>query len=223
MPPWSEVPLFPRGLVRNRPVQPGPYIVTVCRFRLVPFVLALVIAGVSAAAAGSSSKLPGLMTDKGPWGPNDGATLKPRLKAIGLHALPREALKLHTHQRMAILVNGKPIFLPAGIGIDVHGKFIGELHTHDYSGIIHVESPVNRPFTLGEFFDVWGLRFSSHCLGGYCATTKKHVLVWADGKQVKTDPRKVRLTDHLSLVVAYGTPDSVPKPIPKHFPFPKGY
>ena len=193
------------------------------RFRLVPFVLALAVAAAVATAAGSSSQLPGLMTGKAPWDANDGPSLKPRLKAIGLHALPREALKLHIHQRMALLVNGKFAYIPPGIGIDEHVKFIAELHTHDSSGIIHVESPVVRDYTLGEFFDVWGLRFSSHCLGGYCETAKKHVFVWANGKRVKGDPRKVVLSDHLSLVVAYGTLESVPTPIPKHFPFPKGY
>jgi hypothetical protein len=193
------------------------------RFRLVPLVLALVVAAAAASAAGSSSKLPGIMTGKAPWGPNDGAALKPRLKAIGLHALPKEALKLHIHQRMALLVNGKFAYIPPGIGIDENGKFIAELHTHDSSGIIHVESPVVRDYTLGEFFDVWGLRFSSHCLGGYCDTAKKHVFVWVNGKRVKGDPRKVVLGDHTSLVVAYGTLKSVPMPIPKHFPFPKGY
>jgi len=163
------------------------------------------------------------MTGKGPWGPNDGDGLKQRLKAIGLDALPREALALHIHQRMAILVNGKFVDVPAGIGIDANGKFITELHTHDNSGIIHVESPVHRPFTLGEFFAVWGLRFSSRCLGGYCTDGKKRVWVWTDGRRVRTDPRRIVLTDHLSIIVAYGTLQSIPTPIPKHFPFPKGY
>jgi hypothetical protein len=193
------------------------------RVRLALPLLAVVLAAVTAGAAGSSSNLPGLMTGKGPWGPNDGPTLKPRLNAIGLDALPKEALKLHIHQRMAILVNGKGQYLPAGIGIDAKGKFITELHTHDFSGIIHVESPVDRTFTLGEFFDVWGLRFTSKCLGGYCNKGDKKVMVWTNGKRVHADPRKVALTEHLSVVVAYGTPASVPKPIPKHFPFPSGY
>jgi hypothetical protein len=113
--------------------------------------------------------------------------------------------------------------IPPGIGIDKNGKFISELHTHDPSGILHVESPTKRPYTLGNFFDVWGLRFSANCLGGHCTNGNKRVWVWKDGQLVKTDPRRIVLTDHLSLVVAYGTFASVPKPIPKHFPFPKGY
>jgi hypothetical protein len=48
-------------------------------------------------------------------------------------------------------------------------------------------------------------------------------MVWTDGNRVTRDPRKIALTEHLSIVVAYGTPGSVPKPIPKHFPFPQGY
>lgn len=193
------------------------------RARLVVLVLALAVALAAAAGAQSSSKLPGLMTGKGPWGPNDGASLEPRLKAIGLDALPREALKQHIHQRMAIVVNGKFVYIPAGIGIDRNGKFITELHTHDSSGIIHVEAPTDQKFTLGEFFDVWGLRFSSDCLGGYCANGNKHVMVWTDGRRIKTDPRRIVLTEHLSIVVAYGTVKSVPMPIPQHFPFPSGY
>lgn len=193
------------------------------RLRLVPLLVAVVLAAVTAASAGSSSQLPGLMTGKGPWGPNDGPGLKARLKAIGLDALPKEALAFHIHQRMAVLVNGRGQYLPAGIGIDKNLKFISELHTHDESGIIHVEAPKARKFTLGQFFDVWGLRFSSKCLGGYCNKGDRHVMVWTDGARVHDDPRKIVLTSHLSIVVAYGTEKSVPKPIPKHFLFPQGY
>jgi hypothetical protein len=192
------------------------------RVRIALLLLALAV--LTAAGAASASTLPGLMTGKAAtWGPNNGPTLKPRLKAIGLPALPKEALTFHIHQRMAVLVNGRFVYIPAYIGIDANGKFISELHTHDASGIIHVEAPAARKFTLGQFFDVWGLRFSTKCLGGYCAQGKKQVMVWTDGKRVLGDPRNVVLTSHLSIVVAYGTPKSVPKPIPAHFPFPKGY
>jgi hypothetical protein len=196
------------------------------RSRLVVLALAaafLVTGAAAAATATAPARLPGEMTGKGPWGANDGKALKSRLKAIGLDALPREALKMHIHQRMAMVVNGKFVYLPPGIGIDRNDKFITELHTHDSSGIIHVESPLTRKFTLGEFFDVWGLRFTKDCLGGYCNDGARKVRVWTNGKPVKGDPRKIVLTPHLSIVVAYGTLQSVPKPIPPHFPFPAGY
>ena len=195
--------------------------VTRARLVLPALAIALVLAG--AATASSPAKLPGEMTGKGPWGANDGKPLKARLKAIGLDALPKEALKFHIHQRMAMLVNGHFIYLPAGIGIDKNLKFITEIHTHDSSGIIHVEAPANHKFTLGQFFDVWGLRFTKDCLGGFCASGDKKVRVWTNGKPVTDDPRKIVLTERLSIVVAYGTLKSVPMPIPKHFPFPSGY
>ncbi len=30
------------------------------------------------------------------------------------------------------------------------------LHTHDDTGIIHVESTIDRNYTLGEFLSIWG-------------------------------------------------------------------
>jgi hypothetical protein len=190
--------------------------------------LALLVAGASAGAALASSAagvLPGTMIGKAPWGANDGRYLKQRLHDIGLHALPAEGTKLHIHAHLYVVVNGRIYPVPALIGINVQQRFIAELHTHDVTGIIHVESPTIRSFTLGEFFDVWGLRFSSRCLGGYCATGKKQVMVWVHGKRVTTDPRKIVLKSHESIVVAYGTLASLKPlgPIPATYPFPKGY
>jgi hypothetical protein len=187
-------------------------------------VLALLAAG-AASSSTASGLLPGTMVGKAPWGANDGRYLKQRLQAIGLHALSAEGTKLHIHAHLYVVVNGKIYPVPALIGINVQQRFIAELHTHDVTGIIHVESPTVRTFTLGDFFDVWGLRFSSRCLGGYCAAGKKQVMVWAHGKRVTSDPRKIVLTPHLSIVVAYGTLASLKPlgPIPATYPFPKGY
>ncbi len=190
--------------------------------------LAVLVAGASAGAALSSSGgglLPGTMIGKAPWGANDGQYLKQRLKDIGLHPLPAEGTKLHIHAHLYVVVNGLIYRVPALIGINIQQRFIAELHTHDDTGIIHVESPTVRTFTLGEFFDVWGLRFSSRCLGAYCATAKKQVMVWVHGKRVTTDPRKIILKAHEAIVVAYGTLASLKPlgPIPATYPFPKGY
>jgi hypothetical protein len=197
------------------------------RVTLLVLVFAVAAAGVTARQAVSSGPrpLPGLMVGKAPWGANDGLYLRQRLKAIGLHALPAEGVTLHIHQHLDLAVNGRLYPVPALIGINVGQRFITELHTHDQSGIIHVESPTVRTFTLGEFFDVWGLRFSPRCLGGYCASGTKHVWVWVNAKRVRTDPRKVVLRSHQEIVVAYGTIASVRAlgPIPATYPFPQGY
>jgi hypothetical protein len=201
--------------------------VTRTRIALLVLVVALAAAGVTAGEASSSSPqpLPGLMVGKAPWGPNNGLYLRQRLKAIGLHALAAEGVTLHIHAHLDLAVNGRLYPVPALIGINVGQQFITELHTHDQSGIIHVESPTVRTFTLGEFFDVWGLRFSSRCLGGYCASGKKLVWVWVNAKRVRTDPRRIVLRSHEEIVVAYGTLTSVRAlgPVPAAYPFPQGY
>lgn len=162
------------------------------------------------------------MTSKAPWPANNRALLHARLEKIGIPALRNEGQRLHTHQHLDVVIDGSGYPVPAGIGIDAHGRFIAPLHTHDYSGIMHVESPTIRKFTLGEFFDVWGLRLSSKCLGGYCAKGPKRVWVFLNGKLVLGNPRAIALRKHQEIVVAYGTYASIPKPIPPFYPFPKG-
>ena len=197
------------------------------RIAVLAVALAVVAAGATAGEAAPSrhAQLPGLMVGKVPWAANNGVNLRQRLKAIGLHALPTEGVRVHIHEHLDVVVNGRIFPVPALIGINIAQRFITELHTHDESGIIHVESPTVRTFTLGEFFDVWGLRFSSRCLGGYCARGNKHVYVWVNARRVRTDPRKIVLKSHQEIVVAYGTRSSMKPlgPIPATYPFPNGY
>jgi len=74
---------------------------------------------------------------------------------------------MHIHPQLSVKVNGQPIIVPEKIGIDKtlwknhsldkYGmQGMSPLHTHDDSGTIHVESSVNRDYTLGEFLNVWG-------------------------------------------------------------------
>ena len=188
-----------------------------------PVVAAAVAAAVLAAGASTSvTALPGLMTTKLPWPANNGPPLRARLKAARIAALGAEGTALHTHQHLDLVVNRRGVPIPAGIGIDKAGRFISPLHTHDYSGIIHVESPTVRPYTLGQFFDVWGLRFSSRCLGGYCAKGSKKVWVFVNGRLALGDPRAIALTQHLEIAIAYGTYAAIPQPVPTSYPFPNG-
>ena len=157
---------------------------------------AVVACALAAGAATKAPPLPGMITTNAPWPANNGPLLRARLKAIGLPALGSEGSRLHTHQHLDIVINGKGYPIAAGIGIDRRDRFISPLHTHDFSGILHIESPAVRKFTLGQFFDVWGLRFSSACLGGYCAKGQKKVWVFVDGSRVIGDPRALELREH---------------------------
>jgi hypothetical protein len=90
-----------------------------------------------------------------------------RLGALHLPAASDAAF--HIHVRLRIFVGSRQVPVPAGIGIDPAGGPLASLHTHDASGIVHVEADRPFPFTLGQFFSVWGVRLSRAHLGGYGA------------------------------------------------------
>jgi hypothetical protein len=164
---------------------------------------------------------PGLQTGAPPWSP-DNVNLRARLEADGLQVLTAEGQVQHTHQHLDLFVDGQPVLIPADIGIDRVHLILSPIHTHDATRIIHVESPIVREFTLGEFFDVWGVRFDAHCLGGVCEGNGRVLSVYRNGQQVTGDPRSIVLDAHEELVVAIGTTAQLPSPIPSSYVFPAG-
>jgi hypothetical protein len=171
-------------------------------------------------AFGSMAKLPGLLTSPPPWpANNDDSTLQLRLRAIGLDPLTAEGQVVHIHQHLDLYADGKKITVPSQIGIASSGGFISDLHTHDSTGIMHVEAAQVRSFSLGQFFAVWGLRLDAKCLGSLCAAAGKQLKVWVDGEPVAGDPTRIVLEEHQEIVLAYGRPDQEPNPIPKTYDF----
>lgn len=143
-------------------------------------------------AGASASQLPGLQTGPAPWTANTGG-LAARLRAIGLPPLSQmEASDLHTHQHLDLDVDGHRVQVPALVGIDPAAG-LAPLHVHDTSGVIHVESPVVRTYTLGQFFAVWGVRFSPTCLGGYCTNPTRQLRVYVNGQPDQADPTMLAL------------------------------
>jgi len=157
-----------------------------------------------------------------PW-PAEFAHLKARLASIGLPALTAEGTALHIHQHLDMLVNGVAVPVPPGIGIDPNDAFIAPVHVHDTTGIIHVESPTVETFTLGQFFDIWGLKLTGDCIGGYCTGGQASLQVYVNGLLYQGNPRDLALAAHQEIFLFYGTPDQLPKVIPSTFAFPAGY
>src|SRR5207253_855121 len=124
------------------------------------------------------------------------------------------AVALHIHPQLSIIVEGQKVPVPANIGIEPSGQTMAALHTHDDTGTIHVESPVARPYNLGEFFDVWGVRLIRNCLGSYCSTTTKHLAAFDDGTPYRRDARSIELKDGEQIVLAYGTKAEIARAAP---------
>jgi hypothetical protein len=170
----------------------------------------------------NSETLPGIQTGNAPW-PAEATNLKARLVDINLPALTEEGVALHIHQHLDISVDGKPVQVPADIGINEAQGFIASIHTHDDTGIIHVESPTVQDFTLGQFFDIWGVRLTAECIGGYCNQIDKSLKVYVNGNLFNSDPRTIKLQQHQEIFIFYGTSDELPAPIPSSYSFPPDY
>ena len=194
--------------------------------------IAVVAVAVVVAATGNGAtrtplipptNLPGELTGPAPWPANIGQ-LHARLSAMGLPALGAQGTRLHIHQHLDVYVDGRRVTVPEGVGIGTNGPevFFSPLHTHDATGVVHVESPVVKTFTLGQFLAVWGVRFTPRCLGGYCVRGADRIRVYFDGKLVTGDPRALPLEEHEEIVVTYGTKAELPKSIPSSYPFPAG-
>jgi len=139
-----------------------------------------------------------------------------------------ENLKYHIHAHLAIYVNGVAKNVPYGVGIippyslDTSsgspfvsgGSAYYYLHTHDETGIIHIESPNSHIYTLGNFFDVWKQPLSSTQVG----PDKGKVTVYVNGKVYAGNPATITLSEYKDIQLDVGT--VVPF---KSFTWPSGY
>jgi hypothetical protein len=151
----------------------------------------------------------------------------PTVPVDGIRCLGNEQLRFHIHAHLTVYVNGAARRLPGGIGIvnpqvsqTPVGAYVGAggcfywLHTHAADGIIHIESPVTRAFTLGNFFDVWGQGLSERQVGPATGP----VTAIYNGRVYKGSPRGIPLTAHAQIQLEVGRPLVAPVTIS----FPRG-
>ena len=154
-----------------------------------------------------------------PWPAPADATAAAR--NAGLPMLSSEGNVEHIHVHLDVLNDGQPVPVPANIGIDIARGAISPLHTHDDTGVVHIESPVKRQFSLGEFFSEWRVSLSANNIGGLRATGDKRVRVYVNGQPRAGDPAAIMFNQHDEIALLYGTP----KPgetIPTKYDFPPG-
>lgn len=165
------------------------------------------------AARGSATALP-------PWpvpaDPVAGA------RAAGLAVAPMEGTARHFHAHLDIFVDGKRVPVPADLGIDPSRQAMSELHTHDASGVLHIEAPTaDKRYTLGQLFDEWQVRLSAAGIGGLKAGGKNTLSAYVDGKKQTGDPAAIELTPHREIALVYG-PAGAHVDVPASYKFPGG-
>lgn len=121
-----------------------------------------------------------------------------------------EGTVFHIHQHLSIYNHGKPLELPAGIGIRMDYRCIYWLHTHNTDGIIHVEAPTFHDFVLGNFFDVWGQPLGPSTVANI-HVRKGELRVYVQGRVYKGNPRAIPLVLHSDIVLEAGPPYFMPK------------
>jgi hypothetical protein len=159
--------------------------------RVCVFVLPFVIAAHNAMAQGAS-----------PSPTSMGQTIS------GISCDAQEGQRIHIHQHLVIFDHGKQIDIPPNVGQP--GRCIYWLHTHTPDGIIHIEAPLNRSFTLADFFSVWGKPLSRTTAASARVAKGETMKVWVNGEPYAGDPAKIKLLGHTDIVIEAGPP--FPKP-----------
>lgn len=133
----------------------------------------------------------------------------------GIQCQSSEQSLFHIHAHLTVFVNGTPRQIPYGIGIPnaqtqatAQGPFVNGgsclywLHTHAADGIIHIESPVRRTFTLGDLFDIWGQQLGPD----RAATATGPVTAIYNAKLYRGNPRNIPLNAHAQIQLDIGQP-----------------
>jgi hypothetical protein len=161
------------------------------------------------------------------------ADARPYVEAAGLTVLGAEELAVHYHAHLDVIdastgaaapVTAAPVTVPAGIGFEVkNGKVLGltVLHTHDTSGIVHIESAKDKPYTLGQVFTEWGVALNAKQMGGLHTDGTNVLKAYVNGKRFTGDPATLKLQKHLEIALWYGPRDQAPK-VPSSYEFPAG-
>jgi hypothetical protein len=168
----------------------------------------------------ASSQL-ALLDSPPPWKPNY-KQLPQRIQAMGLPGFNETTFHIHAH--LEIFVDGKKEPVPANIGVDEATGTLSPLHTHPAApdnpeGTIHMEADQQYDFTLGQFMNVWGVKFSDSQIGSLKSKGDEKLQVYVNG-QLVNDPVNVVMQEHDIVVIGYGKPGSFPKQ-PK-FNWPQG-
>lgn len=132
----------------------------------------------------------------------------------------------HHHVHLSIFVNGTQLWIPKGTGMFhpgagksgfiYHAQCYYWLHTHDQTGIIHIEPPNGNRYTLKQWFDIWGEPLSTTNVAGYTG----NVGVYVNGMfEPGQNPATIGFTPYEEITLVIGT---APPWVPQYV-FPPGY
>jgi len=128
----------------------------------------------------------------------------------GISCDAMEGTRIHIHQHLTILDHGKPVAVPANVGRPGDRPCLYWVHTHTPDGVIHIEAPGFRAFTLGDFFAIWGEQLNRTQAASAQAAMGQTLRVSVNGSRFTCDPLTIPLAVHTDIVIEAGPP--FPKP-----------
>ena len=132
----------------------------------------------------------------------------------GVECNKSEQLNYHVHAHLDVFVDGQKQQVPDRVGILPTPSCLYWLHTHDSSGLIHIESPQTREFTLGQFLDVWNkTRDSSGLLN---SVLTMNATAFVNGDPTPGNYRDIQLKSLEQIALVYGRAPAV---IPAEYDF----
>jgi hypothetical protein len=127
----------------------------------------------------------------------------------GIPCETNEEVVVHFHVHLAIYNHGKQLAVPEFAGMAPSGGSLCLywLHTHDASGVIHIEAaqaeaPQGGLYTLGTFFDIWGYTLSRTQIASF----KGPVTAYVNGAVYTGDLHAIPFTSHAVIALEVGTP-----------------
>ncbi len=187
--------------------------------------LTLGVAGCAAPAPSTtpSSEPPAASAAPDPGFALDIAGAPGRIAQAGLTVLTAEGNVDHYHAHLDVLKDGKPVAVPANIGItagpDHRPNGISALHTHDTTGVVHIESPTaGQVFTLGQLLTEWGV-LGGRGAPGTGAGPLDGWTLYVNGQKYDAGIRNLPLKAHDEIVLSYG---NAPAKIATAYDFPPG-
>jgi hypothetical protein len=151
---------------------------------------------------------------------------------VAANAIPCDQLEhtqVHYHAALQILVAGSPLAIPTSLGRTRDCYYWLHMHTNE-EGIIHIEAPSDRSFTLGGFFGVWSSwsgdkeLIDARHVSTIALDDSQKLMVYVDEgggpKAFTGDPATIVLKDHEVITLEISPPTVSPPP---RFEWPPGF
>lgn len=149
----------------------------------------------------STSLIPATVNSQPPW-PDGSGTGK---SIDGIDCAAASSVTYHVHSLVSLYKDGVRLGLPQEIGLKGCAY---EMHTHDRTGIVHMEAPAAKPFKLGQFFSVWGKEISRTSVAGL-ANPRYYLINNGKITPFTGDPTTILFSRHLEVLIVVGKAPSV--------------